>query len=265
MFEKWMKVKVFITVMTYPHPSLAYDELVCTAGITEKGEWIRLYPVNFRYRPNEQQYSKYQWIEVELPVYAHNRDVRKESHRPNLDSLRIISPVIDTKDGWSERAKIVEQMNINTIRELEKLYKVDKTSLGIVKPTKVIDVTVEPDKREWKAQWRLVQDSVRLFGGKPKMIKKLPYKFRYKFECSDSTRPHELMIEDWELGVLFFKELERLGDEKSAIDSVRHKYLNDLCSYKRDTYFYVGTRFPYNKWIVLGVYYPPKERQTPLF
>jgi len=30
--------KVLITVLTYPHPSESYDELVCTAGITEAGE-----------------------------------------------------------------------------------------------------------------------------------------------------------------------------------------------------------------------------------
>ena len=29
--------KVLITVMTYPHPSRGYQELVCTAGVTESG------------------------------------------------------------------------------------------------------------------------------------------------------------------------------------------------------------------------------------
>ena len=27
--------KVLITVMTYPHPSRGYQELVCTAGVTD--------------------------------------------------------------------------------------------------------------------------------------------------------------------------------------------------------------------------------------
>jgi hypothetical protein len=34
------KTKVLITVMTYPHPSESHQELVCTAGITEAGEWV---------------------------------------------------------------------------------------------------------------------------------------------------------------------------------------------------------------------------------
>lgn len=55
------RIRVLITVMTYPHPSEKYTELVCTAGITAAGEWVRLYPIDYRYRPPEQRFRKYQW------------------------------------------------------------------------------------------------------------------------------------------------------------------------------------------------------------
>ncbi|MDA0267977.1 MAG: hypothetical protein O2890_14060, partial [Cyanobacteria bacterium] len=45
MSDQFIKTKVLITVMTYPHPSRGYQELVCTAGITENHEWVRLYPI----------------------------------------------------------------------------------------------------------------------------------------------------------------------------------------------------------------------------
>ena len=48
--------RVLITVLTYPHPSTRWDELVCTGGVSEEGEWIRLYPIDYRYRPREQQF-----------------------------------------------------------------------------------------------------------------------------------------------------------------------------------------------------------------
>ena len=35
-------LRVLIMVKTYPIPSDKYDELVCTAGVTESGEFIRL-------------------------------------------------------------------------------------------------------------------------------------------------------------------------------------------------------------------------------
>jgi len=59
-------VRVLILVMTYPLPSRGYRETICTGGITEAGEWVRLYPIDYRYRPMSQQFRKYQWIEVEL-------------------------------------------------------------------------------------------------------------------------------------------------------------------------------------------------------
>lgn len=32
------------------------------------------------------------------------------------------------------------------------------------------------------------------------------------------------MIEDWELGVLFLKEVDRLGSQEQAAESVRNKF-----------------------------------------
>ncbi len=66
MTEQFEATRVLITVMTYPHPSKRYKEIVCTAGITDKSEWVRLYPIDYRYRPHNQQFRKYQWFEVGL-------------------------------------------------------------------------------------------------------------------------------------------------------------------------------------------------------
>ena len=74
--------RVLITVKTYPNPSTRYDELVCNAGFLETGEWIRVYPVKFRALPYDQQYSKYDWIELDL--VKQTSDVRQESFRPRL-------------------------------------------------------------------------------------------------------------------------------------------------------------------------------------
>ncbi|MGB3768417.1 MAG: hypothetical protein WA947_17805 [Phormidesmis sp.] len=84
MSEQSVKTKVLITVMTYPYPSRGYQELVCTAGITENNEWVRLYPVDYRYRSEDQQFRKYQWVEVGLLPRGAGNDRRKESRKPNL-------------------------------------------------------------------------------------------------------------------------------------------------------------------------------------
>jgi len=247
--------------MTYPHPSRGYRELVCTAGVTENGEWVRLYPIDYRYRPPAQKFSKYQWIEIELAPHGSGNDDRKESRKPRLDSIRLLGKPLPTKDNWRIRRSIIDKLPVHTLRELKSLYEEDKTSLGVVRPSRVLDVKIEDTAREWKPEWQGLLQQLWVFDPQPKPLAKIPFKFSYVFECADSTKPYTAMIEDWELGVLYLKEVQRLGSEKRAAESVKNKYLKELCASNRDTRFFMGTIFPYNTWVVIGVFWPPKVSQ----
>jgi hypothetical protein len=258
-------VRVLILVMTYPLPSRGYRETICTGGITEAGEWVRLYPIDYRYRPMRQQFRKYQWIEVELADRGTKNDKRKESRSPKLESIRMIGEPLSTKNNWRDRKEHIDKLPVSTVHELKLLYEKERVSLGIVKPTKVLDLTIELSEREWKSEWDMALRQFNLFGPPPKPLKKIPYKFSYVFECADSTKPHNAMIEDWELGVLYLKEVNRLGSEEKAAESVKNKYLKELCSENRDTHFFMGTTFPFNSWVVLGAFYPKIEKQVSLF
>ncbi|MEM9410248.1 MAG: hypothetical protein AAGA30_03990 [Planctomycetota bacterium] len=258
-----IKQKILITVMTYPHPSERHQELVCTAGVNEAKEWIRLYPIDYRYRPRGQQFRKYQWIAVELEKSG--KDNRPESWRPNLDSIQILGEPIPTKNEWRERREIIDAMPHHTVNELKSKFDKDKTSLGIVRPTKVVDLEIRKQDEDWKPKWQTLFSQMRLFGPQQKPLTKLPYSFHYHFECEDSEKPHVAMCEDWELGTLFLGEVDRLGSEGAAAESVRKKFLDELCRKDKDTRFFMGTKFPYNTWLVLGVFWPPKIDQQSLF
>jgi hypothetical protein len=260
MIDGAVRTKVLIVAMTYPHPSRSYQELVCTAGLTEAGEWVRLYPIDYRYRAKNQKFRKYQWIEVDLLPFGQGNDKRKESRKPNLDTISILGEPISTKNGWRERRQIIDRVPIYTVKELQELNAADKTSLGLVRPTKVIDLKIEPANPEWKPQWQALFDQLTLFGPVQKPLRKIPYKFSYVFECADSQKPHNAMIEDWELGVLWLNEVARLNDEHEAALSVRRKFLDELCNESKETLFFMGTVFPYNSWVVLGVFWPPKRQ-----
>ncbi len=258
MNKDYQRTKVLITVKTYPAPSTAYQEIVCTAGITEAGEWVRLYPIDYRYLSQTAQYKKYQWIEVDLQSSGAKNDTRKESRKPLLDGIKLLGQPLPTDDKWLKRRQIIDKLPHLTLEEYKALYEVDKTSLGVVRPSRVIDMKIEKVESHWDAKKEAALSQQRLFGENPKELAKIPYKFSYVFECEDSTKPHNAMCEDWELGVLFLKEAKRLGSEEKAAESIRHKFLNELCSPDKDTRFFMGTTFPFNTWVVLGVFYPPK-------
>ena len=264
------KLKVLITVKTYPIPSEKYDELVCTAGVTESGDFVRLYPINFRDLPFSQQYKKYQWIEVMAEKHQ-GRDVRKESYRPDSDTIQIIGEPIKSKRGdWAERAHYALAKKAHSMEELNDLRKADRTSLGIFKPKVVHDLEISDDDPEWKAGFRAALQQARLWEDRTVSRippRKVPFKFHYRFECDDPRcNGHRMMIEDWEVGALFWRLVDQGCSHQDAANRVKAKFLDELCGPHKDTHFFVGTILAYPKsWVVIGVFYPkikPESRSA---
>jgi hypothetical protein len=56
------------------------------------------------------------------------------------------------------------------------------------------------------------------------VIPKLPYSFSYRFTDADG-RESELQVLDWEAGALFWNCRHRHGDENTALQKVKAKYL----------------------------------------
>jgi hypothetical protein len=164
----------------------------------------------------------------------------------------------------AKRREIMDAMPHNTVNELKAKYDSDRASIGIVRPTKILDLEIRAADPEWKSDWQNLFSQLRLFGPPQKPLRKLPYSFHYVFECEDSEKPHTAMCEDWELGTLFLKEADRLGSDEKAAESVRNKFLGELCREDKDTRFFMGTRFPYNTWLVVGVFWPPRIDQRSL-
>ncbi len=254
--------RVLITVKTYPLPSDKYLELVCTAGMLEDGSFIRLYPIDYRYRPYWQWYKKYQWIEIE--VEKHDKDRRKESYRPRIESIKTLSSPLDTKNCWADRRAVVLRQPSTSIEELKERQKADGTSFGVVKPKEVTDLIIEPDDDKWKPAWEADIAQLRMFGPERKPLEKIPYKFKYRFTCDDPRcKGHQMMVEDWEVGALYRNVLSSCGDPERAAQSVRDRFLTTLCGPNIDTHFFVGTVLKYGTWIILGVFWPPMIPQAP--
>lgn len=274
------KTKVLITVVTYPLPSRSYDELVCTAGILETGEWIRIYPVPLKFltglRKDGKMVSfKYNWIELDLN--KRNDDFRPESHSPiNYDFKDIeLLGKIDTQNNWAERKKYcTAKVYTNLSQLIENSKAPTNVSLATFKPTRILEFIIEAEEnREWKDEWKDLRKQGDLFeqDRSPEItIPKLPYKFYYRFE-DEEGRISRLMIEDWEIGALYWNCLKSTeGNEAEALKKVREQYEKNFIQNK-DLYFFLGTtrewhmRRAKNPFVIIGVFYPKKETQTSLF
>jgi len=271
------KIKVLITVKTYPTISGKYDELVCTAGFTEDGKWIRIYPVPFRKKDYEQQYKKYEWIEIDL--VKNKSDFRPESYRPySIESKIKRLEKLDTKQNWRARKETVLNKVYYNLGELivEAKNKAIGTSLAVFKPTKILDFIYEEVSREWDkkkiAKLKASQDQTNLFDHPEdpfEVVNKLPYKFKYVYE-DNTGKVSKMMIEDWEIGALYWNVLRKYeGDESKAIADVRKKYFDDFALTK-DLYLFLGTTQLHhyvsrNPFMIIGTFHPKKETQRKLF
>lgn len=267
--ETERNLRILITVKTYPIPSDSYDELVCTAGVTEDGDLIRLYPVNFRELPYTRKYKKYQWIDVRVTKHG-PRDRRKESYRPVDGSIKTLGEPLGTKDNWSERAKFVLKKHARSIEDLLECQDVDQTSLGIFKPKNVIDLVIKPeDDPEWKPAFLAALKQNRLWETRKVSrtpLRKVPFKFYYRFRCDDPRCKgnHRMSIHDWEVGALFWRCVDRGDSPQVAANNVKERFLNEICGPDKETYFYVGTVHGHPRsWIVLGTFYPKVEKSQP--
>lgn len=54
----WEKKTVTIVTKAYPEQSKRHGSVACTAGITNDGKWIRLYPIDMRYFVGNNKISK---------------------------------------------------------------------------------------------------------------------------------------------------------------------------------------------------------------
>jgi hypothetical protein len=276
------KAKVLITVKTYPFPSSDHGEVVCTAGLTNEGNWIRMYPISSRMY-DEKRYPKYGWVELDL--VKHRSDKRLESYMPRrgLDEpMRLLSKM-GTEDKWAARREIVQKEVFTSLKQLISLSRPEDSdrslgrSLGTLRPKEIIDFSIKKCEREWTPKQIGKLKQMNLFeldsDGQAKqrhLVKKLPYDFKYNFLSEGDEKPRELTIRDWEIGTLFWNCLKQSdGDEIEAKKLVRKKYFDEFLSQK-DILLFLGTTYEFhlrrveNPFIIIGVFYPPKTSQLPL-
>lgn len=249
-----MKERLLVLAKACPEISQKYESLVCVAGITDTGEWRRIYPIPWKvfWRASGTNFRKKSWIEYELESDKPS-DHRPESRRVRFDTIK---PCGDA--SFADIEKLLRP-HLTTIEELEaKGPKIQ--SLGVVGPREIFDFapTTNPHYEE------LVTKSAQtdLLGQKAIKLDIPAYKFRYIFKDDHDGRKHELLCEDWEVGELYrrcelYRKAGKYRDEDEVQRKVREKMLADIAK-KNPVYFIVGSHFRFPTFMVIGVVYPKK-------
>lgn len=236
--------RILITVRTYPNLSTKHIETVCTAGINDKGEWRRLYPVPHRHLDDDKQYKTYDVVRVKLGT---NPDGRPESRRPDTATIKVMSHI----DSWPNRREWVLPTAVDSMAALRAT---DRT-LAPVRVSEVVEFVAEPIDKDWSPKQLELLRQHSLFDG-PKPLEKIPFDFRLKWRDGEGTT-HDSKFLAWEVGETWRAFRNKYSD---PISVMRAKWMTDLFSPHRDLWFFMGNFAEHRQHFgVCGVFNPPKE------
>lgn len=256
---EWQTKRILVTVKSYPRPSRSLYETVCVAGVTDDGEWIRLYPVTFRLLPEENQFDKYDWIEVQ--VRKSKRDYRAETFEPDVGSIRKVGR-ISTDLAWSERKQLLCPKLDPSIEAL----RATNRSLGFIRPAHLSHFLIheETEDKPDAEQQRATRQLSFLFPD-VEPVERLARSFRYGFKCTDDCSSfHDLKIVDWEVFQSYRKWRDNYGPGR-VDELMQRKYWEEFRG--RDLCLFVGTPLAQDhlrSFIIIGLFYPPKAPFQPV-
>ncbi|MGG7509371.1 hypothetical protein [Plantibacter sp. YIM 135249] len=257
--------RVLITVKASPEPSEQHGDTVCVAGVRldrGKPEWIRLYPVPFRWMSTAQQFGKYEVIDVD--IHRPRDDTRFESYRINGESVsRSVTAVKDA----AARGAILDPMIGPTMCELRQGVIADPRaqSLGLVEVREMKGMTVRQHPGWSPEQQRKIDRALEqqpLFGdGPPPRLDAPRFLAQYSYLCmTDTCAGHDQRMLDWELTAFERRWLGR-SDELTK-EAIKKRFLDELCAPSKRVNFFVGNMAHPTKrrsYSILGVYAPSRH------
>lgn len=248
--------RALIAVRTYPTPAKHGVEVSCTAAITDKGEWLRLFPVPYRFLDTDKRFRKYQWVEISV---TKAKDHRPESYKLDSNSIKILSEPLPTVNEWQARKDVIFPLKRHCLCCIQKERDENgHPTLGIFRP-KVIDrLIIKPEISTWSDGQLAILRQGHLFQKPPtEELEKIPFSFRYQFRCDENTcTGHTMICTDWEMGESWRRWSKQYGDKWETY--FRQKYETEMIE-RFDTHFYVGTVHKHpNTWIIVGLFYPLK-------
>jgi hypothetical protein len=257
-----VRKRILITVRTYPVPATKGVEVSCTAGVTDDGKWIRLFPLPYRLLDDENKFKKYQWINVNL-TKARN-DPRPESYNPQVDQIETGS-ILSAERQWAARWNVLRPLVNSSLCDLQSDRDADgHPTLGLIKPN-IERLVIKPCSPEWSpAQVNSLRQTSLFHKAPAQELEKIPFDFSYEFRCKKLfCTGHNMICTDWEMGEAYRHWRRKYGDNWEA--KFRERFETEMIE-KNDTHFYVGNLHQFqNAWIVIGLFYPPHETTRDLF
>jgi hypothetical protein len=234
--------EAIILVKASPQVGKRHGETVCCAGVNDKGEWLRLYPVSFRTLHQASQFRR--WDRIRFRWKKPQDDQRQESLRVDHQSIEIIG---DLKQ--KDRLNFLSRLEVSSINKVKEEGK----TLALLRP-KDLKFLVEKKSQaafdEEKEKFQALAAQADMFNSTPLIpYDPCPYVFKYSYVTDDGER--EGTCQDWETDATFYNWNRHYG-ERAALENMRRVFGEDYP--KRGMVFAMGTHSQYpDTWLINGI------------
>lgn len=252
MSETENSCRVTILIKAVPRASKKYGETVCCAGVTEDGNWKRLYPVRFRQLTGQSQFGRWDW--VSFRYRRPTDDTRAESCHVYEDTIIVGGAVAPDR-----RPEFLDRLIVGSAKAAAGKGQ----SLGLIRPrnTRFIfkrkkDAIVQAEKQLFIRAARQTS----FLDTELELLEPLPFAFAFQFEDDDGK--HMYQCGDWETQATFWKWREKYGETR-ALEHLSARYNDEYP--KKGVVFALGNVLKRPQiWQLLGVIRADATFQTSL-
>jgi hypothetical protein len=248
--------QAYIIVKAAPRSSQKFGETVCIAGIDLQGNWVRLYPVSFKYLGEPQRFSRWDLVNYRWRRPTAASDSRDESRRVDPDSIQI-SGQLPSK----ERDRFLNRVAVSGLKKERELGR----SLALLRVEflefKYRKKSADDLAKETEIHKQL-RDQSDLFVAEQIIPREAcPYSFIYRYRDEDGE--HEGTCQDWETEATFFRRRSEM-DEAKALAWMENMFGVEYP--KRGMALAMGThRYRSDQWLINGFIRLNEETQGSLF
>ena len=234
--------EAIILVKASPQVGKRHGETVCCAGINDKGDWVRLYPVSFRTLNQASQFRR--WDRIRFRWKKPQDDPRPESLRVDHQSIEIIAELKPR-----ERLNFLSRMEVFSINKV----KAEGKTLALLRPrnlTFLIENKSPETLREEKQRFQALAAQADMFNSTPLIpYDPCPYLFKYRYTTDDGER--EGTCQDWETDATFYNWNRHYGEEK-ALKNMQRVFGEEYP--RKGMVLAMGTHSLYpDTWLINGI------------
>ncbi len=245
-------IELMVNCKTYPAVSTKYVETVCTGGVRPNGDFVRLYPVPFRFLDSAEQYGR--WDVIRVRAYRDTKDQRPESwHLEAGVQIELIEKMTTDKRKWDWMQK--------TVHESAEAMSAKGLTNGCVE-IEPVELYYKKDAKEWTDSQLNVIRQGDLFATKEQMqslAERVPWQFRLKYKEKRTGREDDGKVLAWSYYQGFRRARGDVDNDEAALEIIANKVRDSIFNPDKTVFAILGTHSRFGHWMISSLYHVPTD------